>query len=89
MADPVVLERGNAVNFKTWQWPKKTRLFVQSLDPNNGASVLIEAGLPPLPPKQETVNTGPGGTTYVDRSWGGTLINVQNDQGVTVKVWTE
>lgn len=89
MAGPYTLDTaGKSASFPTWHAPKQTRFLVQSMDPNNGAVVTIDVGSN----GRETVETGPGGTTYIDRSWAGlrmTVTNTRNDIRVPVKVWTE
>lgn len=87
MAGPNTLhQHGNDVTYPTWGF-RLTRLGVQSLDPNNYAAVFVTAGA-----GSEAVTVDGGGTTFIDRDWGGLPVNVvnsRNDMNVPVQVWTE
>ncbi len=91
MAGPNTLQQhGNNVDYPTWGFGRTTKLAVQSLDPNHYATVTVHAG--PLQTSSEDVGTTGGGTTVIERSWGGFPINVansRNDRNVPVRVWTE
>ena len=80
-SDPVILETGKTTTFPTWEGSKNTRLCIVGM--GGDTFVQINAGA-----QQESLSTGNGQTTCIQRSWGGIIIGVTNSGLSLVKVWT-
>ena len=86
MAGPNVLNYNEEVGYPTWQAGKSTRLYIQNLDRQYTGKVNVfvyGAGL------QEDVFVSANQIEYIDRDWAGLYIQVTNNGGPTMKVWTE